>query len=210
MRITVFEDNPTRRDGLKLLLDSSYGFTCAGAFENCDNVIEDVKNTQPDVILMDIEMPGINGIEAVKKIKQVYPDLPVMMQTVFDHNEKVFQSILAGATGYLLKKTSPVKLLEAIKEIHEGGAPMTPEIAMKVLQFFKEKETLRPISIYMLTDKENRVLTALVDGLSYKMIAAQLNISYHTVNFHIRNVYQKLHVHTVSEAVAKAIKENLV
>lgn len=210
IRITIFEDNPTRRDGLKLLLDNSPGYECAGAFENCANVMEDVLNTQPDVVLMDIEMPGISGIEAVKKIKEEYPMMPVMMQTVFDHDEKVFQSILAGATGYMLKKTSPVKLLEAIKEIHEGGAPMTPEIAMRVLQFFRQKENLRNDLPYLLTEKEKAILSALVDGMSYKMIADKFDISYHTVNFHIRNIYQKLHVHSVSEAVAKAIKEKIV
>ena len=210
IRVTVFDDNATRRDGLRMLLNSSPGFECAGVFENCSNVIEDVTATQPDVVLMDIEMPGINGIVAVKKIKEQFPALPVMMQTVFDHDEKVFQSILAGATGYMLKKTPPVKLLEAIMEIYDGGAPMTPEIAIKVLQFFKQKESLKSDLPYLLTGKEKEILTALVDGLSYKMIADKLGISYHTVNFHIRNIYQKLHVHSVSEAVAKAIRERIV
>jgi DNA-binding NarL/FixJ family response regulator len=210
IRVTIFEDNPTRRDGLKLLLDNSPGFECSGTFENCSEVVNDVMKTQPDVVLMDIEMPGINGIEAVKKLKEEYPSMPVMMQTVFDHDEKVFQSILAGATGYMLKKTSPVKLLESIMEIYEGGAPMTPEIALKVLQFFKQKEKLKRDLPYLLTEKEKSILAALVDGMSYKMIADKQGISYHTVNFHIRNIYQKLHVHSVSEAVAKAIRENIV
>ncbi len=210
IRITIFEDNETRRDGLKLLLDSSPGFECSGAFENCAHLMQDISMTKPDVILMDIEMPGINGIEAVKRIKEEHPTLPVMMQTVFDHDEKVFQSILAGATGYMLKKTPPVRLLEGIKEIYEGGAPMTPEIAMKVLQFFKHQEAEKYNSAYLLTEKEKVILSALVEGMSYKMIAAKIDISYHTVNFHIRNIYQKLHVHSVSEAVAKAIKENIV
>ncbi|HYV92042.1 MAG TPA: response regulator transcription factor [Chitinophagales bacterium] len=210
IRVTIFEDNDTRRDGLKLLLDSSPGFECAGAFENCAHVMKDILDSQPDVVLMDIEMPGINGIEAVKMIKEQYPAMPVMMQTVFDHDEKVFQCILAGATGYMLKKTPPVKLLEAVQEISEGGAPMTPEIAMKVLQFFKQKETIKNDLTYLLTEKENDILSLLVEGLSYKMIADRLSISYHTVNFHIRNIYQKLHVHSVGEAVAKAIRENIV
>jgi DNA-binding NarL/FixJ family response regulator len=210
IRVSVFDDNATRRDGLHLLLENSPGFECSGVFENCTHVIDDVKSSRPDVILMDIEMPGISGIDAVKKIKEYYPLLPVMMQTVFDHDEKVFQSILAGATGYMLKKTPPVKLLEAITEIHDGGAPMTPEIALKVLQFFKQKESLKNNVSYLLTEKEKQILSALVDGLSYKMIAEKSGISYHTVNFHIRNIYQKLHVHSVSEAVAKAIRERLV
>ncbi|MEO5673649.1 MAG: response regulator transcription factor, partial [Chitinophagales bacterium] len=119
IRVTIFEDNETRRDGLKLLLENSEGFQCSGAFENCANVLEDVVQSSPDVILMDIELPGISGIDAVRKIKQLHPALPVMMQTVFDHDDKVFQSILAGATGYMLKKTPPVKLLESIREIYD-------------------------------------------------------------------------------------------
>lgn len=210
IRVTVFDDNATRRDGLQLLLDNSQGFICSGAFEDCFHVIDDIRNSNPDVILMDIDMPGINGIQAVGIIKQYYPEIPVMMQTVFDHDEKVFQSILAGATGYMLKKTSPVKLLEGIREIYEGGAPMTPEIALKVLKFFKSPALLNQSTDFLLTDKEKEVLISLVDGLSYKMIAEKSHISYHTVNFHIRNIYKKLHVHSVSEAVAKAIKENIV
>ena len=210
IRIVIFDDNATRRDGVKLLLDNSPGFYCAGTFEDCSNLINNIIDTQPDVVLMDIDMPGINGIEAVKMIKKEFPELPVMMQTVFDHDEKVFQSILAGATGYMLKKTPPVKLLEAIKEIHEGGAPMTPEIAVKVLQFFRKKEQEKAAIETSLTDREKEILSALVEGLSYKMIADKQQISYHTVNFHIRNIYKKLHVHNVSEAVAKAIRDKIV
>lgn len=209
VRVTLFEDNAARREGVKLLLNASDGFTCAGAFENCNNVLPNITATNPDVVLMDIEMPGMNGIDAVKMIKQAYPQLPVMMQTVFDVDEKIFQSILAGATGYLLKKTTPSRLLESIRELHEGGAPMTPEVAIKVLQYFKQAASTRVPDQYALSLKEKEVLLALVDGLSYKMIAGKLQISYHTVNFHIRNIYQKLHVHSVSEAVAKAIREKL-
>ncbi len=210
IEVTIFEDNAPRREGVKLLLNMTQDFVCAGAFENCNNVIENIVQTNPDVVLMDIEMPGINGIEAVRMINEKFPSLPVMIQTVFDHDQKIFQSILAGATGYMLKKTAPSRLLEAIREIYEGGAPMTPEIALKVLQFFKQHETVKKESNYALSSKEKEILAALVDGLSYKMIADKLDISYHTVNFHIRNIYQKLHVHSVSEAVAKALKERIV
>jgi len=210
IRVTIFEDNASRRDGVAMLLNMTDEFYCAGSFENCNHVLDNIAATSPDVVLMDIELPGMNGIEAVKVIKEKYPLLPVMMQTVFDLDEKVFQSILAGATGYLLKKTSPSRLLEAVHEIYEGGAPMTPEIAIKVLGFFKQKEDAKVYDDYLLSPKEKNILISLIDGLSYKMIADKLNISYHTVNFHIRKVYQKLHVHSVSEAVAKAIKEKIV
>jgi DNA-binding NarL/FixJ family response regulator len=191
-------------------LDSSDGFECVGSFKDANNLMEDLLRSEPDVVLMDIDMPDINGIEAVKIIKQELPDLPIMMQTVFDHDDKVFESILAGATGYLLKKTSPVKLLHSIAELYEGGAPMTPEIAIKVLGFFRKVHRTTTTSDIHLTEKEMLVLSGLVDGLSYKMIADANDISYHTVNFHVRNIYQKLHVHSIGEAVAKAIKERLV
>lgn len=210
IRIALFDDNVIRRDGIKLLLENSEGFECAGTFEDCNNLVEDILSCDPHVVLMDIDMPGINGIDAVKISKENFPDLPVMMQTVFDHDEKVFQSILAGATGYMLKKTPPAKLLESIREIYEGGAPMTPEIAIKVLSFFKTKEEKKISNEKLLSEKEKEILSALVDGLSYKMVADKQKISYHTVNFHIRNIYKKLHVHSLSEAVAKAIRESIV
>ncbi len=210
IRITLFDDNAIRRDGIQLLFDNAVGFECAGMFEDCSNLIADITRTQPDVVLMDIDMPGINGIEAVKIIKTNFPELPVMMQTVFDHDEKIFQSILAGATGYLLKKTPPLKLLEAIKELYEGGAPMTPEIAIKVLTFFRTQEEKKLRANKLLSEKEVEIISALVDGLSYKMIADKQKISYHTVNFHIRNIYKKLHVHNIGEAVAIAIREKIV
>lgn len=210
IRVIIFDDNATRREGVKLLLDSSDGFLCAGTFENFTDGIRQITETNPDVVIMDIDMPGINGIEAVRAIKSHFPECKVMMQTVFDTDDKVFESILAGASGYLLKKAPPIKLLEAITEIHEGGAPMTPEIALKVLQFFRGKEQQKITHDLLLTDKEKEVLADLVNGMSYKMIASKQDISYHTVNFHIRNIYKKLHVNSVSEAVAKALKEKII
>lgn len=209
IKVAIFEDDAVRLNGLQMLLNTADGFECTGAFDNAINVINKIIVSSPDVVIMDIGLPSVNGIDAVKKIKQEFPYLPVLMQTVFDKDEKIFESIMAGATGYLLKKTAPEKLLEAIQDIYRGGAPMTPEIATKVLTFFRNKEDAKA-SAYALSDKEKRVLAYLVEGLSYKMISDKLHISYHTVNFHIRNIYHKLHVHTVSEAVAKAIKENIV
>ncbi|MBA4196100.1 MAG: DNA-binding response regulator [Chitinophaga sp.] len=209
IKVAIFEDDAVRLNGLQMLLNTADGFECTGAFDNAINVINKIIVSSPDVVIMDIGLPSVNGIDAVKEIKQEFPYLPVLMQTVFDKDEKIFESIMAGATGYLLKKTAPEKLLEAIQDIYRGGAPMTPEIATKVLTFFRNKEDAKA-SAYALSDKEKRVLAYLVEGLSYKMISDKLHISYHTVNFHIRNIYHKLHVHTVSEAVAKAIKENIV
>lgn len=210
IRVVIFDDNRTRREGVSLLLNSSDGYACVGAFEDFAKGLEQIEQLIPDVIIMDIDMPGINGIEAVTRIKLRFPEQKVMMQTVFDTDDKVFESILAGASGYLLKKASPVKLLESIREIHEGGSPMTPEIATKVLQFFRTRERQRGAGQQLLTAKEQEVLSDLVKGLSYKMIADKQSSSYHTVNFHIRNIYKKLHVHSIGEAVAKAIRDRLV
>ena len=210
IRVVIFDDNRTRRDGVSLLLNTSDGYACVGAFEDFAKGLEQIEQLMPDVIIMDIDMPGINGIEAVTRIKSRFPEQKVMMQTVFDTDDKVFESILAGASGYLLKKASPVKLLESIREIHEGGSPMTPEIATKVLQFFRTRERQRGAGQQLLTAKEQEVLSDLVNGLSYKMIADQCNVSLATINTHIRHIYEKLQVNSGTEAVAKAIEHQIV
>ncbi len=207
--VLIYEDNKDLRRSLEMLLRTDKAFKLEGAFENCLNVQEHVKLYEPAIVLMDIDMPGINGIEGVKRIKKIAPQVSVIMFTVFDDNEKVFSAIEAGASGYLLKKTNPEKILEALHELKEGGAPMSASIAMKVLQTFQQKRKLSSDK-YSLTDKEKEILQSLVEGNSYKVIAAEKNISVFTVRNHISNIYGKLHVASATEAVSKALNEGIV
>eukprot|EP01133_Synstelium_polycarpum_P017781 gene17781-21211_t len=179
---------------------------CVGTFVNAAHALDNVRSTLPDMILMDIDMPEGNGIEGTCKIKASFPDLPIIIQTVFDDNENIFEAIKAGANGYLLKKTPPDKLLEHLREALGGGAPMTGTIAVKVLQFFREKPALS----YNLSEREKSILKLLVDGYSYKMIAHKSNISYFTVCNHIKKIYEKLHVNSATEAVRLAMQNRLV
>ena len=209
IKVAIFEDNKSLRQGLYQLINGSEGFECAGAFENCLNLSEDIKNTNPDVVLMDIQMPGINGIEAVRILHEKYPDLKILMQTIFEESDKIFQSILAGASGYILKNTSPSRILDFIKETYEGGAPMSPSVATKVLKMVGQQPVEKNNS-FNLSDREKEILSCLVKGMSYKLIADACFISIDTVRGHIRNIYEKLHVHSKGEAIATAIKGKIV
>ena len=210
IRVAIFEDNRSLRESLFRLLKSSEGFTCAGAFAHCERVVENIEETQPDVILMDIELPVVSGIEAVKLVREKYPDIKILMETIFEEDDKIFQSICNGAQGYILKNTPPEEILNSIREIYEGGAPMTPLIASKVLRMFKNNLTSEKDSSYNLSLREKEILKCLVEGMSYKMIADTWFISADTVNGHIKNIYKKLQVHSKGEAVAKAIKGKIV
>ena len=210
IKVVIFDDNRSVRQGLNQLLNGSEGYECAGTFENCLHLLENIETTKPDVVLMDIQMPGITGIEAVIKIREKYPDLKILMQTIFEDNEKIFQSILAGASGYILKNTSPLRLLDFIKETYEGGAPMSPSVATKVLKFVAEKSSPAQQNNFNLSEREKEILSLLVKGMSYKMIAAACYISIDTVRGHISNIYKKLHVHSKGEAIVTAIKDKIV
>lgn len=208
LKVIIFDDNDSLRDSIAVLLQHSPDYTLAGSYAHCLDVIENIKDTKPDVVIMDIDMPGMNGIEGVKLIRKNFPAMHVLMLTVFDDDEKVFAAIKAGAEGYILKNAEPENLLHAISEVYNGGAPMTPGIARKVLNQF---QTMLPEEEkdYHLSNREKEVLSLLVDGLSYKMIAAKLKITYDTVRAHMKKIYEKLHVASMTEAVAKAINQKL-
>jgi DNA-binding NarL/FixJ family response regulator len=209
IRVSVFDDNKALRDSLSYLISAKRGFTIAGIYPDCSQVLEHLKQNAADVVLMDIDMPGLNGIEATALIKSHFPGINVLILTAYDDSTKVFAALQSGATGYLLKKTTPSKILDAITEVNQGGAPMNASIARKVLEFFSEKKNITENG-YELSPREKDVLGCLVNGDSYKMIAGRCFISMGTVQSHITNIYKKLQVNSKSEAVAKAIREHLV
>lgn len=213
IRVCIFEDSKTFRDGLADLIKLSPQFELLGAFPDCSQMIEKLSTLRPDVVLMDIKMPGMTGIEAVQSIKAKFPTTKVVMETVYEDDERITAAICAGASGYLLKNSPPQKFIEAVEDAFHGGAPMTGSIAAKVLALFQTKfDTTRSGSSEEagLSPREKEVLQKLVQGKSYKMIAADLDISYVTVRFHMKNIYEKLHVNSMTEAVAKAVQERIV
>lgn len=210
VRVVIFDDNPKRRDGLTMLIDTTETMECVGAFNDCSEVVRNLEDTVPDVVLMDIDMPKVNGIEGLLALRPHFPELKVLMQTVFEDDEKVFAAICAGADGYILKQASPELLLRGITEVLDGGAPMTPTIARKVLQLFSKQNNPQQKDSFDLTKRELEILEYLVKGYSYKMIANECFVSYATVNTHISKIYKKLHVQSAAGAVSLAIREGLV
>jgi DNA-binding NarL/FixJ family response regulator len=209
IRVAFFDDNQDRLDSLKLLIEQDQELQFVGAFKNGANAVPNIAACKPNVILMDIAMPTVDGIEATRAIRAAFPHVAVLMQTVHEDDENLFKSLQAGATGYILKKANPERIIEAIKDAYHGGAPITPAMAFKVLKFFQSNNTVVTTD-YGISDRERQILKLLVDGLSYKMIADREGLSYHTVNSHVRNIYEKLHVHSIGEAVSKALREDLL
>ncbi|MBK9742746.1 MAG: response regulator transcription factor [Saprospiraceae bacterium] len=209
-RIVIFDDNIKRRESLEMLIDLSDDMICVGSFPDCSNVLNNIDKSEPDLVLMDIDMPNVNGIEGVTIIRTKYPHLKILMQTVFEDDEKLFACIRAGADGYILKKTQPLELLDAINEALEGGAPMTPSIARQVLRFVGSTENKQKSEDFKLTARETEILSLLVQGLSYKMIASRCFVSLPTVNSHVQHIYEKLQVNSAVEAVTKAIGNKIV
>jgi len=209
IEVAIVEDRREIRESLAMLIGGTDGFSCTGGYRSMEEALAKLKHHQPHVVLCDIGLPGMSGIEGIRILKELYPDLLILMLTIYDDDERIFDAICAGACGYLLKKTPPLRLLESLKEAVTGGAPMSPEVARRVMSLFRE---IRPPerADYELTPHETRLLKLLVKGHNYKTAALELNVTVHTVSFHLRSIYEKLQVHTKSEAVAKALQNRLV
>ena len=208
IKVSLVEDDPDVRANLASMIDGTPGFQCQATYADGFTALKNIPGNRPDVVLMDINLPGMLGTECVQKLKSVAPDVPVLMLTVYDDSEQIFKSLMAGATGYLLKRTPKDKLLEAIREITSGGAPMSRQIARRVVQYFQEVSQMpatpqRAPEVETLTDREGQVLALLAKGHAYKEIADLLNISFETVRSYVRTIYDKLHVHSRTEATLK-------
>lgn len=217
IRVALVEDNDTIRMGLAALIDGTPGYECVAAWTSCEEMLPELREVRPGVVLMDIGLPGMSGIEGVRRAKAQIPDLNILILTVYDENDLVFEALCAGACGYLVKKTPPARLLEAIQEAHGGGSPMSSHIARKVVNLLRQTSAPQAASLppredegALLTSRERDILNGLAGGNSYQALAKTLNISTDTVRFHIRNIYRKLHVHSQSEAVAKALRKGII
>jgi DNA-binding NarL/FixJ family response regulator len=209
IRITIIDDSRQIRDGLRQLIDGSEGYLVTGAFSSMEEALPEVASDLTDVVLVDIGLPGISGIEGIRRLKHFHPTLHLLVLTVYGDDDRIFDALCAGACGYILKKTPPARLLESIAEVAAGGAPMSPEVARRVVEVFR---TVRPPKSvdYHLTPHEIRILQLLLNGCNRKSAAAELGVSVHGVSFHLRQIYEKLQVHSRSEAVAKVLRDRLI
>jgi DNA-binding NarL/FixJ family response regulator len=212
IRVAIFEDNKLVRDALQTILDGTAGFCCCGVFADGNRWEADIRRSEPDIILMDIGIPGLNGIEITKKISERYPHIKILIQTVFNESEKIFKALCAGASGYILKNDPPHKYIEAIKDVYNGDAPFSAAVAKQVLTFFTNQNVILVSpenEDYHLSEREKEILHMMEDALNYKAIAEKLSISYKTVRTHVRNIYTKLHVSSRNEALMKARQQGL-
>lgn len=210
IRIIIVEDNKTIREGLTVLINSTEGLKCVANYKSCEDMLDSLKEDNPDLILMDIGLPGMSGIDGIKKVKEIMPDMLILMLTVYEDDDNIFNALCTGACGYLVKKTPPARLIEAIEEAYRGGSPMSAHIARRVVSYFQKNVKKSDNLEINLSDREIDVLTSLSKGNSYKMIADSECISLDTVRYHIRNIYKKMHVHSQSEAVATALRKGWI
>lgn len=212
IRVAIFEDNKLMRNGFEAICNGTPGIVCCGVFADCSDLDYKIKRNNPHVVLMDIEMPGMDGITATRQVIKQWPEIKILIQTVFEDDDKIFDAICAGASGYILKSMSPARLVEAIHEVYNGGSPMSPYIANRVLKLFQQFAP--PVQSdnekYVLSTREKEVLAMMVEGYNFHVIAEKSFISYETVRTHVKRIYKKLHVASASEAVVKAIRQRLV
>src|SRR5262245_58758966 len=209
VRVAIIEDHPEFREYLAALINGTEGLKCTGSFRSVEDALARIAENLPDVVLIDIGLPGMSGIEGIGVLKERHPGILLLTLTVYDDDERIFDALCAGASGYLLKKTQPARLVESLREAAQGGAPMSPEVARRVIRLFRE---VRPPqrADYNLTPHEVRILKLLVEGHNYKTAATKLGVAPTTINFHLQNIYQKLQVHSKTEAVAKALRNRLI
>jgi DNA-binding NarL/FixJ family response regulator len=209
LKVGIIEDQSKIREGLRSLIDGTDGYRCVCSFGSMEEALAKIDRDLPDVLLLDIGLPGMSGIEGIRRIKDLHPGLSVLMLTVYDDDQRIFDALCAGASGYLLKKTPPARLLECLQEVMGGGAPMSPDVARRVVALFRD---IRPPAAdgHQLTPHEIRILKLLVEGYNYKTAADELDVSINTIRFHMRSIYEKLQVHSKSEAVSKALRHRIV
>ncbi len=210
VKIVIVEDNPIFREGIAAFVNATEGFSCIKTFEKYETLLDEIEKINPDVLISDINLPGMSGIDGVKEVKKILPNLKIIMLTVYEDDKRIFDALVAGACGYLSKKTSPAKILEAIQEVNEGGSPMNTNIARKVIDLLRGTTELKKEQEIILSSKEKIILENLATGKNYKFIAEELNISVHTVRYYIKQIYEKLHSSSQSEAIAQAYKRGLL